>query len=107
MVKVRNWVGLDVHAHRSVACVIDGESGEVAMRRLSVPAAGVVEFLGALAAPVRAVYEAGPTGYGLVRLADAHALDVRVAAPGLIPRRPADRAKTRSEERRVGKECRL
>jgi transposase len=94
MEKVRSWVGLDVHAHRSVVCVIDGGSGELTRRRLSVPAAGIVEFLAGLPAPVRAVYEAGPTGYGLVRLAEAGALDVRVAAPGLIPRRPADRVKT-------------
>jgi hypothetical protein len=43
---------------------------------------------------VRAVYEAGPTGFGLARPCVEHGLDLRVCAPGLIPRKPADRVKT-------------
>jgi hypothetical protein len=27
--KVRTWVGLDVHAAKVVACVVDAESGEM------------------------------------------------------------------------------
>ena len=44
--------------------------------------------------PVRAVYEAGPTGFGLARAARERGIDVRVAAPGSIPKGPGDRVKT-------------
>jgi transposase len=53
----------------------------------------VVGFLEGLG-QVRAVYEAGPTGFGLARAARERGLDVRVAAPGSIPRGPGDRVKT-------------
>ena len=35
MTKVRTWVGLDVHAATVVACVVDAESGEMIVQRLS------------------------------------------------------------------------
>lgn len=41
-----------------------------------------------------AVYEAGPTGMTLARQARAKGIDMRVCAPGLIPRKPTDRVKT-------------
>ena len=94
MSKVRSWVGLDAHAHRTQASVLDQETGELRRRRLEGPPAVALEFLIGLVAPVRAVYEAGPTGYGLARLAAAAGIDVRVCAPGLIPRKPTDRVKT-------------
>ena len=40
------------------------------------------------------MYEAGPTGFQLARVAEAHGLDVRVVAPGSIPKAPGDRVKT-------------
>jgi transposase len=40
------------------------------------------------------VYEAGPTGFGLARVARAGGIDVRVIAPGSIPKGPGDRVKT-------------
>jgi transposase len=40
------------------------------------------------------VYEAGPTGFGLARQARARGLDIRVVAPGSIPKGPGDRVKT-------------
>jgi transposase len=43
---------------------------------------------------VLATYEAGPTGYGLARAAAAHGIEVRVCAPGSIPRKPGERVKT-------------
>ena len=67
MSKVRSWVGLDAHAHRSQASVLDQETGELRRRRLEGPPAAALEFLTGLAGPVRAVYEAGPTGYPLHR----------------------------------------
>ena len=40
------------------------------------------------------IYEAGPTGMGLARAVRAIGVDLRVCAPGLIPRKPTDRIKT-------------
>jgi len=63
--KVRSWVGLDVHAVRVVACVVDAESGEMTVRRLPGQACEVVAFCAGLPGPVRVAYEAGPTGFEL------------------------------------------
>ena len=53
-----------------------------------------IGWLQTLPGPVRAVYEAGPTGFGLARAARAAGLEVMVCAPGAIPRQPGDRVKT-------------
>jgi transposase len=88
-------VGLDVHQAQSVAAVLDPVTGELSVARLrGAPAAVVPEFLAGLGRPVRAVYEAGPTGFVLARAATERGLDVRVIAPGSIPRAPGDRVKT-------------
>jgi transposase len=95
-------VGLDVHLAQSVAAVLDPVTGEVRVERLrGEPLVVVLGFLEALGRPVRAVYEAGPTGFGLARAAAARGLDLRVIAPGSIPRAPGDRVKT---DRRVRRE---
>jgi transposase len=94
MEKVRSFVGLDVHAHSTQASVVDTVTGELARRRLVGPPDVAVPFLEQLAGPVCAVYEAGPTGFGLAREAAGRRINLRVCAPGLIPRRPAERVKT-------------
>ncbi len=43
---------------------------------------------------MRAVYEAGPTGFGLARAARAAGIEVMVCSPGAIPKQPGDRVKT-------------
>jgi transposase len=43
---------------------------------------------------VTAVHEAGPTGFGPARAARECGIDVRVAAPGSIPKGSGDRVKT-------------
>jgi len=88
-------VGLDVHAAQTQAAVLDPATGEVALRRLRVPPLGVLDFLTELGPRACAVYEAGPSGFSLARAAAARGLDVRVVAPGLIPRRAGDRVKDR------------
>ena len=88
------WVGLDVHACETVCAVFDGATGEVESRRLSGRPHELLGWLEGVGRPVRAVYEAGPTGYGLARRAAERGLDVRVCAPGHIARRPGDRVKT-------------
>lgn len=92
--KAKTLVGLDVHARQTHAAVLDPQSGEIAVRRLRVAPDEVAEFLAELGPEVLAVYEAGTTGFGLARASAERGLDVRVAAPGSIPRAPGDRVKT-------------
>jgi transposase len=88
-------VGLDVHKSRTVAAVLDPATGELRMERLrGEPERVVPVFLEELDRPVAAVYEAGPTGFVLARVAEQRGLDVRVVAPGSIPRASGDRVKT-------------
>ena len=93
MVSMR-WVGVDVHAQESVAAVLDQATGEVRTQRITGrPGEAVMAWLGTVPQPFRAVYEAGPTGYGLVRRACARGLDVVVCAPGHILKNATDRVK--------------
>jgi transposase len=96
-------VGLDVHQAQTVAAVLDRVTGELDVKRLrGAPGDVVPVFLEQLGRPVRAVYEAGPTGFTLARAATARGLDLRVIAPGSIPRAPGDRVKTdRRDARRL------
>jgi transposase len=87
-------VGLDVHGKETTAVVVDAISGELVVRRIAGRPDRVVEWLSALEGPFQAVYEAGPTGYGLARAAAERGLDVVVCSPGHIPRRPGGRVKT-------------
>lgn len=87
-------VGLDVHARQTHAAVLDLRSGELVVRRLVGAPEEAVAFLEGVPRPVVAVYEAGPTGFGLAREARRHGLDVRVIAPGSVPKGPGDRVKT-------------
>ena len=82
------WVGLDVHAHASTVAVFDDVTGEVITRRVVGRPIEVLEVLRELPRPVRAVYEAGPTGYGLVRRARAEGLRL----PAGLPSAPAFQA---------------
>jgi transposase len=88
------WVGLDVHAHASAVAVFDDVTGEVVTCRVSGRPVEVLGVLRGLPRPVRAVSEAGPTGYGLVRRARAEGIEMAVCSAGNIERRPGDRIKT-------------
>jgi transposase len=103
MAKVRSWAGLDVHAAKVVACVVDAESGEMTVHRLPGGTAAVVAFCAGLPGPTRVAYEAGPTGYGLARALVAAGVGCVVAAPGKIERPAQDKIKTdqRDAERLV------
>ncbi len=87
-------VGLDVHASQTHAAVLDMSTGELRGVKLRMAPGQVVEFLATLPGPVRAVYEAGPTGFGLARVAVDRGIDVRVVAAGKVPRASGDRVKT-------------
>jgi transposase len=88
------WVGLDVHARSTEAAAIDVVSGELVRRRFGGDAAPLVEWLITLSKPVHACYEAGPTGFGLHRAAQAAGIRVDVVAPTKTPRAAGDRVKT-------------
>ena len=94
MAKARTLVGLDVHAAKIVAAVLDAETGELksfSMKGETLAAAG---FCAGLPRPVRVAYEAGPTGYGLARELAKRRVDCVVAAPSKIPRVSGDKVKT-------------
>jgi transposase len=87
-------VGLDVHANQTHRAALDLATGELSRRRIDGPPERVLDDLTSIGPGLIAVYEAGPTGFGLARAGRGRGLDVRVCAPGLIPRKPADRVKT-------------
>jgi transposase len=88
------YAGLDVHARSTHAAAIDVFSGELLRARFGSGVEEPVRWLAGLPGPVRACYEAGPTGFGLYRAARAAGVDVQVIAPGKTPRGPSDRVKT-------------
>src|SRR5947209_20373442 len=94
MAKARTLVGLDVHATKVVAAVLDVETGELAFFSMTADIARVAGFCAGLPGPVRAAYEAGPTGYGLARELARREVQCVVAAPSKIPRGSGERVKT-------------
>jgi transposase len=94
MAKARTLVGLDVHATKIVAAVLDAETGELEFFMLGGDVAQAAGLCAGLPRPVRAAYEAGPTGYGLARELARRGVQCVVAAPSKIPRAAGDRVKT-------------
>lgn len=93
-VKAMTLVGLDVHARPTHAAIVDPVTGELRVSRLRMAPLEVASFLAHLGSDVLAVYEAGPTGFGLARAGRELGVQVRVVAPGSIPKGPGDRVKT-------------
>jgi transposase len=94
MAKARSLVGLDVHATKIVAAVLDAETGQLQTFAMSGENTNAAAFCAGLPRPVRVAYEAGPTGYGLARELAKRGVDCVVAAPSKIPRASGDRVKT-------------
>ena len=94
MAKARTVVGLDVHAAKIVAAVLDAETGELQCFRMAAELEKTARFCAGLPSPVRVAYEAGPTGYGLARELARRGVGCVVAAPSKIPRASGDRVKT-------------
>ena len=94
MGKARSLVGLDVHAAKIVAAVLDAETGELTFFGMDADVGRAAGFCAGLPRPVRATYEAGPTGYGLARELTKRRVECVVAAPSKIPRASGDRVKT-------------
>ena len=90
MTATMTWAAMDVHARSTYAASLDVPSGELVRRRFDTGAVEpVVEWLAGLSGPVRACYEAGPTGFGLYRAAVAAGVDCQVIAPSKTPARRA------------------
>jgi transposase len=88
------WVGFDVHARSTHGAAIDTMTGELSRVRFGPGIDGPLAWLAELPGPVRACYEAGPTGFGLYRAATAAGVAMQVIAPGKTPRGSSDRVKT-------------
>ena len=92
------YVGMDVHA-RTIRVAVIGPGGAqreewgLANEPRAVASLSRRLLRGA-PSPVVACYEAGPTGFALMRELRAKGVDCRVIAPALIPRKPGDRVKT-------------
>ena len=90
------YLGLDVHAETITAVAVDGEGNErqlgvFANRRSSLEK--LLEKVGPKKR-IRAVYEAGPTGYKLYWELSYLGVECQVAAPTLTPKKPGERVKT-------------
>jgi transposase len=88
------FAGLDVHARSTHAAAIDVLTGELRRARFGAGSDEVVAWLQGLPQPLRACYEAGPTGFGLYRAAVEAGVAVEVIAPSKTPRAPGDRIKS-------------
>lgn len=88
------FVGLDVHAYKTAAAAVQLGSGEVFKAQLPAAPGATIDWLQTLPGEVRAVYEAGPTGFVLARAGRAAGISVGVCSPGAIPRQPGDHTKT-------------
>lgn len=88
------WAAMDVHARSTEACAVNAETGELRRAHFGAGTEPVVHWLTDLPQPVHACYEAGPTGYGLFRAAEAAGIRIEVVAPGKTPRAQGDRIKT-------------
>ena len=96
MHKVR-FVGLDVHKESIAIAVADGD-GSAPENVATIPNDKVallkqLKKLGS-GATLRCCYEAGPTGYVLLRELRAAGIDCIVIAPSLVPKQVGDRVKT-------------
>ncbi len=95
MTGTMTWAAMDVHARSTYAASLDVITGELCRQRFDTGAVEpVVGWLAGLPGPVRACYEAGPTGFGLYRAAVAAGIECQVIAPSKTPRPSGDRNKT-------------
>ena len=100
-------VGLDVHALSVVAHAVDEVTGEVARARLCPDYGEIMCWLSQLRAPLRVVYEAGPTGFGLARALEDAGVECVVAAPSKLQRPAGDRVKTARDAAHLARLLRL
>jgi hypothetical protein len=105
MAKAKSLVGLDVHAAKIVAAVLDAETGQLQTFQMGGENANAAGLCAGLPGPVRVAYEAGPTGYGLARELAGRGVECVVAAPSKIPRASGDRVKPIGVTRSIWPGC--
>jgi len=90
------FLGLDVHRDSISVAVVAPDGECVGVDRIFADGESVRRLVGRLGdrSRLRAVYEAGPTGYGLCRQLRGLGVSCEVVAPALIPRAAGDRVKT-------------
>ena len=102
-------VGLDVHKDSiTVAAAEPGRSAARVVGKLVHDVPKLVKVLDKVGPPARlqVVYEAGPTGYGLLRALRARGYACEVIAPSQMPKRPAaSRVKTDGRDSVALAEC--
>lgn len=103
-----SWVGMDVSAEQIHVAIFRGAETRPAEEfEVSTDAKGIARLKKKLEKepfPVKCVYEAGPTGYGLYRDLRKSGLECEVIAPSLIPKKAGERVKTnRLDARRLAK----
>lgn len=105
MKNVKQYVGLDVHKDSISLAVAPGGPG-LEVHDLGRMPHDVPRLLRRLLklGPVdrlHVAYEAGPTGYGLLRSLEAAGIRCIVVAPSKTPRRPGDKVKTDQRDARM------
>lgn len=95
------FIGLDVHAASVVGCALIPDTGELVRAQMDPDPAIVLEWIRRFEAPVKAVYESGPTGYVLARYLREAGVDCVVAASSKLLRAPADKVKTDKRDARL------
>jgi transposase len=101
-----SWVGMDTSAEKIHVAIFRGaEKSPSEEFEIGADAKGIGRLKKRLEkedGPVKCVYEAGPTGYGLYRNLKDSGFDCEVIAPSLIPQKPGERVKTnRLDARRL------
>ena len=97
MKKLSQYVGLDVHKDSiSIAVADEGRDPARELARIPNDPTRLLKKLDRLGGreQLRVCYEAGPTGYGLVRELEKAGISCIVVAPSLIPSKSGDRVKT-------------
>jgi transposase len=94
--QVRLWVALDVHKFSIVAATLPPAGGTPELHRVESTPAAIRRFVERLGGSegLAVCYEAGPSGYDLLRLLTRLAVACDVIAPSLVPVRAGDRVKT-------------
>lgn len=97
MQKLAQYVGLDVHKESiSIAVAPEGRDPAQELARIPNDPTRLLKKLDRLGprTQLHVCYEAGPTGYGLMRELEKAGVSCVVVAPSLIPKKPGDRVKT-------------
>ena len=90
------FIGLDVHKDSISVGILEPGAELPVTDRIFHDEPSIRRLFGRFddVSQLRVCYEAGPTGYGLVRLLTTMGIDCQVVAPSLVPTAPGDRVKT-------------